>query len=115
MGWRSFWKDFEDDAGEYVEEAVAPDPLNLWGENSEDVNQFNDPLDVFSDSAQQEGKDAAIGGAPAATPGVAPPTEMPIPKSASQTRQANARSKKKRRGRASTILSALSLEDPLGG
>lgn len=113
MGWRSFWKDFDDDALEYVDEAVAPDPLNIWGQNSEDVNQFNDPAGLFSDNAQQEGKDAGEGEGPVSAPGVGPPAEMPIPQSASQMRQKNAR--KKRRGRQSTILSALSLEDPLGG
>lgn len=90
------WKDFADQVKEI---------------GTDDLNAFNDPAELFGPNK----RDAA----PPATSDIAAnipsPAVMPIPEKPAQARQRNAREKKKRRGRQSTILTTMSMEDPLGG
>lgn len=77
---------------------------------TDDVNAFNDPAELFGHNPKKG--EEGPGGSGLSVP---PPAVMPIPEKASQTRQRNAREKKRRRGRESTILTTMSMEDPLGG
>lgn len=96
-----FWNDFVEDPWKDF-----ADQIKEIG--SDDVNAFNDPAELFGPNKRESGS-------PGTGATIPPPVAMPIPEKASQSRQRNAREKKRRRGRESTILTTMSMEDPLGG
>ena len=112
---RYSWDDFEDDIKEgyedienSIDDASTEDVLNaLTAGSMTGAGSLAEEANIIGEGGGGDG--------PGPTPpAVTPPTPMPIAEKPGQIRQKNARSRKRRRGRESTMLTTLSNNDTLG-